>query len=142
MLKDAATIQSIKEGKNQEIIGTLYKKVLPEVKRFIRKNGGNDTQAEDVFQESVIAFILAVKKGIFKENNNIVAFIKVVARNKWCDQFKAKLKEKAVKIKTEDERIQENKVNEDQVKTLQILLQSLGEQCEKLLRLSVFQGSI
>jgi len=141
MLNNEAIIQAIKQGDNQNVLRSLYSQVLPEVTRFVRKNGGNSVQAEDVFQEGVVTFIMAVKEGKFKEGNSIIAYIKAVVRNKWYDQFKAKLKEEeAVKNRYEDNQIEEKKMNEDQVKTVQTLLKNLGEQCEKLIRLSVFQG--
>lgn len=141
MLKDEKIIHAIKEGKNQEILHTLYRGVLPDVKRFIYKNGGNSDQAEDVFQEGVVTFIVAVKSGKFKEGNSIAAYIKAIVRNKWYDQFKAKLKEEeAVKNLYETEKIENQEISEDQVKTVQTLLNSLDESCQKLLRLSVFEG--
>lgn len=141
MLNNKAIIEAIKQGDNQVILRSLYKKVLPDVKRFIRKNGGNSEQAEDMFQEGVVAFILAVKEGRFNEENTIGAYIKAVVRNKWFDQFKLKLREEeAVKNLHKNQSIEESTISEEQIHTLQVLLKNLGEKCEKLIRLSVFEG--
>lgn len=141
MLNEKAIIQAIREGQNHQVLSSLYGKVLPDVKRFIRNNGGNSDQAEDMFQEGVVTFIMAVKNNKFKEEHSIPAYIKAVVRNKWYDKFKKKLKEEeAVHNLYEYEQIEEKKIDEDQTNTVQVLLKSLGEQCEKLIRLSVFEG--
>ncbi|MCP4521291.1 MAG: sigma-70 family RNA polymerase sigma factor [Cytophagales bacterium] len=141
MLKDEKIINAIKEGRNQEIVHSLYKTVLPDVKRFIQKNGGNNEQAEDMFQEAIVTLIMNVKAGRFKEGNSIAAYMKAIVRNKWYDLFKAKLKEEeAVQQIYENEKIKEQKISEEQIKTVQKLLDSLDKQCQKLLRFSVFEG--
>lgn len=141
MLKDSQIISSIKEGRNQEILSTLYREILPEIKRFVKKNGGSTDQAEDVFQEAVVALIMSVKEGRFKEGNSIRAYLKTIVRNKWFDQFKAKLKEEeAVSNSYREAQIPEKKISEEQKNAIDVLLKSLGEQCEKLLKMSVFYG--
>lgn len=141
MLVDTQIITAIKEGKNDVILRSLYKEVLPDVKVFISKNGGNTTQAEDCFQEAVVALIIAVKENRFKHGNSIAAYIKAIVKYKWYDQFKAKLKEEeAAMIQYEDEHAPLPNLSEDQVIALKLLLSSLGELCEQLIRLSVFEG--
>lgn len=141
MLKDQKIIAAIKEDKNHRVMKSLYKEVLPGVKQFVRNNGGNETQAEDCFQEAVVALIIAVKEGRFKEENSVAAYLKGVVRYKWFDQFKTKLREEEAALALiEEEKIEIPKVSEDQTKSLQLLLSNIGEQCEKLIRLSVFEG--
>lgn len=141
MLNDTQIISAIKEGKNEDILRSLYREVLPDVKRFINNNGGNNTYAEDCFQEAVIALIISVKEGRFKSNNSIAAYIKAIVRYKWYDQFKDKLKEEAAAlVQYEDEHYPLPQLNEVQKSTIKSLLSSLGELCEQLIRLSVFEG--
>jgi RNA polymerase sigma factor (sigma-70 family) len=50
--------------------------------------GASEQDAEDVFQETVIAFIDIVQKGKFRMESSIKTFLVSVARNIWRNEVK------------------------------------------------------
>ena len=48
---------------NRAVIQQIYKQFYPSVRQYIRKNSGKEKDAEDLFQEAMIAIFQRLKKG-------------------------------------------------------------------------------
>ena len=68
-IKDKDIIESLKEGRNTQILEHLYEKVLPKISRYIRKNSGTEDDAFDIFQDGVIIFYKYLITGRYNSNN-------------------------------------------------------------------------
>ena len=58
-----AKIQSPNPRENDQALEYLYRAYFDKIIRFIKRNGGDQTDAEDVFQEALLAFYNQMKKG-------------------------------------------------------------------------------
>lgn len=144
---DAELIAAIheKESLNQAIL-FLYQQYSQSTCSFIINYGGSEQDAEDVFQETVLAFIGIVKKGSFRGEASIKTFLVSIARNVWRNELKKKQRSDVREKKFETGRDQhEDDVSElmthlEEKKQLRDLVGKLGEPCRKLLQLFYYEN--
>ncbi|MGV3560381.1 RNA polymerase sigma factor [Larkinella arboricola] len=66
----------------------VYKKYYPTVARFIQRNNGNEGDAEDIFQESVILLHQKVTAPGFQLTSTLKTFLFSIARNLWLKKLR------------------------------------------------------
>lgn len=73
------------------VVKHLYKQNYPKVLAFVRKDGGNRAQAEDVIQEAFIKVWSKVKENGFEAKNEtaLSGYLYRVAKNKWTDHLRS-----------------------------------------------------
>ena len=108
--------------------------------------GGNEQDADDVFQETVIAFIDSVKKGKYRQESSVKTFLASVARHIWFNDLKKKERAGIREKKYESARDQhETDISHqigdlEQRRQLRDLLTQLGEPCNRLLHLFYYEN--
>lgn len=66
----------------------LYLKMLPMVMHHISANSGSRDDAQDVFQDALIAFTEHVKLGRFQRRSSIATFVMGIVRNSWHNRLR------------------------------------------------------
>lgn len=66
----------------------LYKNYYPSILSFVRQNNGNDDDAKDIFQESVIALLQKVRQPGFVLTSSLKTYLYTVARNLWLKRLR------------------------------------------------------
>jgi RNA polymerase sigma factor (sigma-70 family) len=122
----------------------LYLDHAPNVSRWVIRNNGNADDAQDVFQEAIIAIHQKANDPAFVLTCPIGALLFRICQNKWLNQLRKKNKEAAVRI-AEEERYKDEStliptveaVEEEQIRQgrLDASFKQLSELCQKLLRL-------
>src|SRR5258708_16873702 len=73
---DAELISAISSGKDlNPAILFLYQHYSEATRSFIMSYGGNEQDADDVFQETVVAFFDSVKKGKYRQEARVKNFL-------------------------------------------------------------------
>ena len=85
---DQEILERIRTGDDNKVLAYLYQKQWPPIKRYIMKNSGTEEEAQDVFQDAILAFYKQVKLNKFKEGYEIGGFIFSVGRNFWINKVK------------------------------------------------------
>jgi RNA polymerase sigma factor (sigma-70 family) len=141
-LKDKDIIESIKEGKNTQILEDLYEKVLPKISKYICKNSGNKDDAFDIFQDGVIIFYKYIITGRFREEFEISGFLYTVCKNLWINKVKHDKMLIRIEEKHEStdnyENILDFIITKEREEEVRRLLMKLGEKCRKLLQYVFF----
>lgn len=143
MNSDKEIIISIKEGKNQLALNSLYKRTLPKIKVLIRKMNGNEQDALDIFQEAIIIFYREVKLDKMKEETNIDGFIYTVSRNLFLNKLRIINRTDSFDYSeaayfVEEPSIERHLEMKDSESEIMSLLDNLGDVCKKLLKAIVF----
>ncbi len=135
---DNELLDLIKQGYSNQALRFLYKNVQPKITNWIKQNNGDEDEAQDIFQDSVLAFYQYVIDGKFREENSIEGFIFSIARNKWINRVKKRNKESLELPKniSVSESYGQNSVFRS--KEIEKLLNQLGEVCKELLTYSIF----
>jgi len=134
-----------KESLNQAIL-FLYQQYSQSTCSFIINYGGSQQDAEDVFQETVLAFIGIVKKGSYRGEASIKTFLVSIARNIWRNELKKRQRSDFREKKFESGRDQQEGdvgsliANLEEKKQLRELVGKLGEPCRKLLLLFYYEN--
>ena len=136
-------IECIREGKNSKALNYLYQDPLRKVRKFILTNSGTLDDANDVFQDAIIALFHYVKTGKYKEEYDLDGFLFRVAKNAWIDLARKKqklIKEEFTGFDVSDESyFLDSIIKEEQLTQFHILFNKLEENCKKILSYVVFE---
>ena len=115
-------------------------------KSFIMGKGGTEQDADDVFQETVVAFIDIVQKEKFRQESGIRTFLVSISRNLWYNEIRRRKRADSREKLYETDREQEDAGIDDIIndremkKQLNQLLQGLGDACRKILELFYYEN--
>jgi RNA polymerase sigma factor (sigma-70 family) len=137
----------IVEPKNlNTAILSIYRQHAESVSSFIMSRGGSQQDAEDIFQDTVVAFIEVVKKGSFRQESSIRTFLTAIARNTWFNELNKRKRSGEREKHYESGREQQEEdvshsISDREVKQqLRELLDQLGESCRKILILFYYEN--
>lgn len=130
--------------KNPVLVRELYQNFSPQVIQWVKKNNGSIDDAQDVFQEALIALYNMSLNVDFVLTHPIGGLIFRICRNKWIDKLREKNRESEVrdeqKKRYTDEQdivppIEQIEEEEIRQKKLNLSFQQLSSLCQQLLRL-------
>ncbi len=142
---DTEIVAQIKKGDSDSVLNFLYQTVQFKISSWIIQNNGNEEEAQDIFQDAVVAFYKFVLANKFEEGRSVEGFIFAIGRNLWINRVKQKNKlmmdaegiEKLPEITEESDFLTEI-VDAERAQKMEVLLSQLGERCKELLTLSIF----
>ncbi len=124
----------------------LYRENFTFLSRYIINNSGSEQDAEDIFQEVMVAFIHLLKAGKFRGESSIKTFLFSLNKNIWLNELKRRGRAAAREEKYEKKLNREEitvDLNMELQQTKQQLMQTidaLGENCKKILLLFYFEN--
>jgi len=124
----------------------IYQQYSETISSFITNNGGSQQDADDIFQETVMAFIDTVQKGNYRSEASIKTFLVSIAKNLWYKEIKKKersgFRDKVFEIGRGSEEIDvSHEISDREMKKeLRELLNKLGESCKKILMLFYYEN--
>jgi len=86
--KSQEIVDSIINGDNSMVLNYLYKTALPQIKKFICQNSGDEEEAKDIFQDAVVSLFTTVKTGKYDSEKDVNGFLFFVSRNLWINYVK------------------------------------------------------
>lgn len=125
------------------IIQSIYKKFVPKVVSYIRNNSGDEDQAQDVVQETMILLFNQAKAKKLQLSCPFDAYFFLLCKRKWLNELK-KSSSKGVTI-DEDflsvneptaEMVSQTEIFDEKQQLFDAMFQKLGEKCQELLKLS------
>lgn len=138
---DTYLIQLIKKGgpDEEEAIRALYVHYMEPLVKQVMFNGGTEDDGQDMFQETVIAFIHTIKQDRFRGDASIKTFLFAMNRNIWKNEMRTRDRaaQRAKKYEAmgpqQDAgaggRMEKNQVSRQLVS----LMEKLGENCKQIL---------
>ena len=144
---DEELVQAIRQNQNlNKAISFIYQHHAEKISSFLINYGASQQQAEDVFQETVVAFIDIVKKDSFQLTAKMGTFLTAVAKNIWFNEVKknerSQFREKQFEKGRDHEEadvslhIQEREMKQQ----MRSLVQQLDEPCQKILLLFYYEN--
>jgi RNA polymerase sigma factor (sigma-70 family) len=126
------------------LIEEIYNRYAEKIKWMVLKNNGNENDAADIFQESLLAIYHKAKTQGFILTCPFEAFLYLVCRKKWINELNKRKSHNVTFTDTagytpgEDSLQQSDLIiqQDEQKKLLDEKLAELGESCRKLLQLS------
>lgn len=146
IITDAEIIDNLASGKRlDDTLKYLYRAYFEYTGRFVVHNNGNWEDAEDIFQEVIIAFIHLVKKAGFRGESSIKTFLYSLNRNMWLNELKrrgrAVVRETKYETgKSDDKSIAGIVESREASAVLMKIVDELGENCKKILLLFYYEN--
>ena len=117
----------------------LYKSQYPHVRSFVNRHGGQDADANDVFQEALLVIYNRIKDEDFTLSASIETYLFTVAKNQWYKRFRDNKDE--LKLDDEDSLVESIDdtdfytilTDSERAKTIAKLIDQLGPTCRNLL---------
>lgn len=137
---DDELLQAIREGiYMDDAIRYLYRNYFDGLSMYVQQNQGSSQDAEDIFQETIVAFIRLVQQNRFRGDASIKTFLFAINKNTWLNELKRKGRAGAreAKFETARETVDEGITHyiagrEARTQVLDIM-DKLGESCKKIL---------
>lgn len=146
-LTDAELIGHLVDKTRQDAaIRFLYREHFELLSRYISSNSGSEQDAEDVFQEVVLAFIHLVQAGKFRGESSVRTFLFSLNRNIWLNELKrrgrAQAREERYEKQNEHPELTVDVAMELQQTRASLMetLEALGDNCKKILLLFYFEN--
>ncbi|NNC82993.1 MAG: sigma-70 family RNA polymerase sigma factor [Flavobacteriales bacterium] len=139
---DKAGVGGLIQGFVQNDPDTLkqfYASHFPQVRNYILSNSGSAEDAQDMFQEAMLATWLNLKQGRFnpEDEENLGAYVFRIAKFKWLDRLRSVQFKKVHRMNPEvkdniadDSEIQESS---DRVDHLRLVYATLDSKCKRIL---------
>lgn len=144
---DIQLVDAIRSNKDlNKAIRFIYQEYAVKTSSFLIKYGAGEEEAQDVFQETVVAFIDIAKKDTYRLDAKIGTFLIAVAKNIWLNEAKKKersgFREKQFeKGREQVEADVSHYINEREMKQqMSNLLFRLDEPCRKILLLFYYEN--
>jgi len=124
------------------LIEEIYQQWHKDVLNFVKKNNGNEQDADDLFQESLMAIIRRARKEKLVLTVPFGGYFYFIYRGKWLDKLQKRGKEQVIKkefgrYSEESETLAfETIFGDDRRKLYQKHFEQLSDSCRQILRLS------
>lgn len=122
-----------------DAIKYLYKQYFTGLSIYVQQYGGSKQDAEDIFQETIVAFIELVQQNKFRGDASIKTLLFAINKNTWLNELKrrsrAGLREEKFEIARDniDEGIETYIAGREARKKVLDILDKTGEGCKKIL---------
>jgi RNA polymerase sigma factor (sigma-70 family) len=139
---DSDLLEAIKSPGSSDLnnaIKFMYESYFEGLKKYTIQNSGTEEDAQDIFQDALVAFIDVVKKEKFRGESSIKTFLFTINRNLWLNELKKRgrsLKREIVFEHQKDtaamdvsEMIMENESKNE----ILHIVDKLGEKCKQIL---------
>jgi RNA polymerase sigma factor (sigma-70 family) len=144
---DTEIIENLQAGKRlDETIKAIYRGSFDTLACYITANNGSEQDAEDIFQEVLVAFIELVQKGKFRGDSSIRTFLYSMNRHAWLNELKKRGRAAAREDKFGKEQAQVEHdssiamADREAKAGITGLMTALGETCKKILLLFYFEN--
>jgi len=139
---DREFIQRIKTN-DRTVLGELFQKYQRMISAYILKNGGDQNDAEDIIQETIIVLWQKVNSDSLQLTVKLGTYLQAVAKNKWMAELRKRRKISAQDISENlsdgNPSSLDDLVNEERIEYVRKALDMLQPICRKLLLLYYFE---
>ena len=144
MTQKSDILLQLRNGDNKKAIAKLYE-AYPMIRQFICTHGGNDADAQDVFQEALLVFYRNAQKPTFELTCAASTYLYSVTRFIWKDWLKKKNREILIEEDNRvipidfDDSLQQKEEALQQSKLLSKIISKLGQKCQQILKSYYYQ---
>ena len=134
---DYKIIELIQSGNPDKALAALYKH-FPMIRKMVLSNGGNEQDAEDIFQEALIILCRKMKDPGFHLTALLSTYLYSVSRFIWKDELRKRKPFMHMELDSGFDEMEEKEIGnlvdqENRAKLAEQILGGLGERCRELL---------
>jgi RNA polymerase sigma factor (sigma-70 family) len=139
-VSDIQLLEDLQTNERQDdAIRKIYREYYGISAHYVTQNNGEQSDAEDIFQEVLIAFIELVRDGKFRGECSVSTFLYTLTRNMWINELgkrdRSKIREEKFEVTKEIVDFDFGQLMESREarKIVSGLIRELGETCQKIL---------
>lgn len=141
---DLKIIESIEKGDNSSALKHLYGEPLKKVRNYVLKNNGSRDDANDVFQDAVVALFNLIKKGKYDKGKDLDGFLYVAARNLWIDKVRKDKKREITDFSESFDHSDytdhlKSMLTQEKLTAFKTVFNMQSERCKELLHYSIYE---
>lgn len=147
IFSDQELVRSLQSDTSiDEPVKFMYEQYFLMIASYIEQNHGSREDAEDIFQETVLAFIQMVKANKFRGDSSPKTFAHAIARNLWLNQLKkrGRQEKRNMVFSTEmagiEPDVEKMMSRQDARRQVMNIIGSLGETCKNILLAFYFEN--
>ncbi len=131
---------------SERAIRYLYQQHYDLLANFILTHGGNQQDAEDIFQETIISFVDMVQLNKFREEASIKTMLYTINKNLWYTEItkRGKTAKRELLYNADNKEAEESIVDyingRESRAEIMAVLDKLGDSCKKILLLFYFEN--
>ena len=134
---DLKIIERIRKGDDSALVEVYHNNVMM-IRKYVLDNSGNEDDAQDMLQESLVVLWENVNRGAFDLTSKISTYLYSVVRNKWLREISKRKIGKTGSVDDYDiaeERIDalRSVIHKEEYKVILRCINDLGSTCRKLL---------
>ncbi len=136
---DTQLVKGLRD-QNDRVISYIYDNIGPKVQSFIIHNGGTALEAEDIFQEGILATYMNIRQEKYQLSSKakFSTYLIQICKYKWYEILKSARKKKGSQplnndIELEEANMQEIMETDEKYAQLHQLIDKLGGRCKDIL---------
>lgn len=144
---DAEIIDNLSHNREVDLsLKYLYRSHYEFLGRYVVNNNGSWDDAQDIFQEVMVAFINLVRAGKFRGESSIKTFLYSLNKNIWLNELKkrGRTQVREMKYETASEKTEHGASTALEAREanagLMKVMEELGETCKKILLLYYYEN--
>lgn len=142
---DAALVIGIANNE-AKALDQVYQQSFEQIKQFITQNNGSEQDAEDIFQEGLLAVWRNIKSGKYEHQRHVKlsTYVFQVCKYRWFEHLKSAKVKYNSRLNPEFDIAEENSLaqlqeEEERASYLRNLFEQLGEKCQQILHLYYYK---
>lgn len=136
--QDHTFIESLQKG-DKETLESVYSSYFPTISNYVRQNSGTNVDAEDLFQETLIALMNNIKQPHFKLEASFKTYLYSIAKNLWLKKLRDRKVHFANELPTElADELPYHDIIEEREEKLRDWLGRITQHCQNVLKAVYF----
>lgn len=142
---DKEIVSAIQAGNADKELQFLYDTTQVKIRGYVLQNNGSLQEAQDIFQDAVVAFFKQVLAGKFDQSKSVDGFIYTIGRNLWINRAKrmSRMVANPEQLSNRQEHAESNsylhrQISAERAEKMDALLSRLGNRCKELLTHTIF----
>lgn len=125
---------SVLDMNDPGVLKEFYSEHFPSVRTYVLQNSGSAQDAQDVFQEALVATWLNAKQGKLQPESNLGGYVFRIAKNKWLDRVRSAAYKNEIRVEVERQDHTDNGVDQEaRIEHLQHIYAQLDGRCKQIL---------
>ncbi len=131
-------LRSGEKTQREQVMRYLYRDMYDQVRHYVLKNEGNEDDAGDVFQDSLVALYELSQREKLESIQNLKAYFFRICRNIWLKKLKrssifSPMPEHETQAMNLEDMPVDHQLSKEQKEILNELLDQLGDSCKQIL---------
>lgn len=125
----------------------LYSKYYPTIRLYVNGNSGNDDEAQDIFQDGIIALWNQMKCGKYshESDNKLGSYLLTICKFRWLERVKSYgfrnkvMMEQNNNLESDDQTALQSMIKSEEIHHLNESFSKLNQKCQDILTLFFYE---